>query len=273
MSRAKVFASKFIRYLFLVSYAFVSVAPLLWLFINSFKKTMDIQSSPLGMPHPFIIDNYITIWKYMTSGFINSVIVSVSAVSILIVVALMAAYALARINNKSKLYTYFVLGILIPIQATLIPNFQIQRILNLIGTHVGLILLFVTTNLALAIIISHAFMSALPKELDESAYLDGASRSRIFISIIAPLSLPAVATFGILSFLSCWNDFLLSTIFLSNSRLYTITQRIYQMIAEYSVNYGALFAGMSLAVIPVLILYFFFQEQIAQGMTAGSVKG
>ena len=263
------------KYTFLIIFAILSVFPLLWLFLNTFRKSIDILSYPFAIPKALNFSNYYKVWVTgnMSHGFFNSLFVSFMSVSLLIIVATMAAYAIARVYNVGGLYTYFALGIMIPVQAILIPNFQIEKFLHVYNTQLGLILLYVTNNLTLAFFLAYAFMRPLPKEMEESAFIDGCTRTRAFVSIILPMSLPAISTMGIISFLNCWNDYMLATIFLTEKRLYTITLFIYTMVGEFSTDFGALFAGMGIAVIPVLIIYVFFQEQISQGMISGAVKG
>lgn len=274
-SKTKYTLSLVEKYLFLTSFALVSLFPLVWMLLNSFRNSTEILSDPFGLPTSLDAINYYTVWVKgnMSSGFLNSLYVSLISVMLLIFVATIAAYALARMRDNLFLYAFFSLGIMIPAQAILIPNFQILRFLGLYNSHPGLILIYVTNNLTLAFFISYAFLRPLPKELEESAFLDGASRVRAFRSIIFPLTMPAISTFAILAFLNCWNDYLMASIFITEKKMYTITMFIYTMMGEFSTNFGALFAGMGIAVLPVLLIYIFFQEQISKGMTGGAVKG
>lgn len=275
MYKTKTIIALISKYTFLSFFAIISAFPLVWLVLNSFRKSISILSEPFALPTSINFANYTKVWVTgkMSQGFGNSLFVSFTSVALLIIVATMVAYAIARVYNSGALYTYFALGIMIPVQAILIPNFQIEKFLQIYNTHFGLILLYVTNNLTLAFFLAYAFMISLPREMEESAFIDGCSRTRAFVSIILPLSMPAISTVGILSFLHCWNDYILAAIFLSEKRLYTITLFIYTMIGEFSTDFGALFAGMGIAIIPVLVIYIFFQEQISHGLTAGAVVG
>ena len=137
----------------------------------------------------------------------------------------------------------------------------------------GLIILYAVSNLSLAIFILVGFMKSIPKEIEEAAELDGCSLPRTFFQIVFPLCRPGISTVATLAFLNCWNEYLFAYVFISSSPLKTITQGIYALKGTYNTNYGLLTAGLVMEIVPVVIAYIFFQEQVVAGMTAGAVKG
>ena len=137
----------------------------------------------------------------------------------------------------------------------------------------GLLLIYVVSNMPISIFILTGFMKGFPKEIEEAAWIDGASLPRTFFTIVLPLSKHGLATIGILGFMYSWNDFFIANILISKTALKTITQGIQNFQGAYQTNYGAMFAAMIIAILPVIVAYLIFQEQIIEGMTAGAVKG
>ena len=264
-----------LRHLLMILYGLTTLAPFLWILLSSFKENNEIYLSPFALPESLLVSNYVTAWKTAHIGLylLNSAFISTMAVLIVIVVASMASYILARVLPNQLLYSYFTLGIMIPTTTILIPTFILMRSLSLYNSQIGLIILYAVSNLSLAIFILVGFMKSIPKEMEEAAELEGCSLSRTFFQIIFPLCKPGIATIATLAFLNCWNEYLFAYVFISNSQLKTITQGIFALKGTYNTNYGLLSAGLVMEIIPVVIAYIFFQEQVVAGMTAGAVKG
>jgi raffinose/stachyose/melibiose transport system permease protein len=264
-----------LRYLVMGLFALTTIYPFFWILISSLKTNSDIFANPFGLPKILDWENYVTAWKTANIGLylFNSAMVSFGAVLIVLIVGAMAAYVLARVSESAFLYLYFTLGIMIPVHTILIPTFVLMKNIHLYNTLIGLTLLYAVSNLSLAIFILVGFMKSIPREIEEAAIMDGAGLPRIFFQIIFPISQPALATIGMLSFLNCWNEYLFAYVLISRSDLKTITQGIFLLQGAYSTDYGPLTAGMVMAIIPVIIIYIIFQEQVIEGMTAGSVKG
>jgi raffinose/stachyose/melibiose transport system permease protein len=263
------------KYIFLYIYVIISLYPFVWVFISSLKSTQEILMKPFSLPHVLQFKNYYTVWLDGSIGnsFINSIIISGITLITTLLVASMASYILARVYPNLTLYTYFAVGIMIPVQTILIPSFILLKFIHLVNTRTGLIIEYIASSIPLSIFLIVAFMKSLPREIEEAAVMDGCSRSRTFSSIIVPLTMPAIATVGILLFMNVWNEYLFAYVLLSSKQLHTITVGIYAMKTEFGVNYGPLTAGLSIAMIPVIIVYILFQEKVIQGMTAGAVKG
>jgi len=263
------------RNILLVIYAATTLTPFLWILLSSFKGNNEIYISPFAFPETFLFSNYVTAWKTAHIGLylLNSAFISITAVIVVIIVGSMASYILARVLPNQFIYSYFTLGIMIPTTTILIPTFILMRSLSLYDSQLGLIILYAVSNISLAIFILVGFMKSIPKEIEEAAELDGCSLSRTFFQIIFPLCRPGIATVATLAFLNCWNEYLFAYVFISNSQLKTITQGIYALKGTYNTNYGLLSAGLVMEIVPVVIAYIFFQEQVVAGMTAGAVKG
>jgi raffinose/stachyose/melibiose transport system permease protein len=270
-----ILSKKTLKYALLSVYGVTTIFPFIWVLISSVKTNAEIYSSPFALPKVWQFGNYLKAWTSGNIGvnFFNSFYITAIAVTLVLLFGAMASYILARVYPSLALYTLFALGIMIPAQTILIPTFSILKELNLVNNHVGLILMYVVSNLSLTIFILVSFMKTLPKELEEAAIVDGADRYRIFFSIILPLSAPGLATVGILALLSCWNEYLFAYVLISSPDLKTLTQGIYGMKGEYMTDYGPMTAGLTITMIPVIILYMLFQEKVVAGMTAGAVKG
>ncbi len=263
------------RYIILVLFSISSLFPFFWVINSSLKLNSEILGNPFALPTSLHFENYLTAWKtgHIGAYFLNSLFVSFFAVFIVLLVGAMASYVLARVSESTFLYTYFTLGLMIPVHTILIPTFVLMKEIHLYNTLIGLTLLYAASNLSLTIFILVGFMKTIPIEIEESAIMDGASWSRIFFNIILPISRPSIATAGMLAFLNCWNEYLWAYILISGNNIKTITQGIYLLQAQYATNYGPFTAGMVIGILPVILIYIFFQEQVIEGMTAGAVKG
>ncbi|NTV35428.1 MAG: carbohydrate ABC transporter permease [Anaerolineaceae bacterium] len=259
----------------MIIFALTTVSPFLWVVLSSLKTNSEIYGKPFGLPTVLRFENYVTAWNsaHIGQNLLNSLVISTCAVALVVLVGSMAAYVLTRVTPNVFIYTYFTLGIMIPVHTILIPTFILMKNFGLYNTMHGLIILYAVSNLSLTIFILSGFMKSLPREIEEAAILDGCSLPQVFFHIVFPLSMPGIATISILTFLNCWNEYLFAYVLISKTEIKTITQGIYALQGAYNTNYGPLTAGLVLAIIPVLIIYFIFQEQVIAGMTAGAVKG
>lgn len=265
----------YIKYFVLGFSAITTLFPFFWILMSSFKTTSEIYGSPFSLPMNLSFTNYVTAWNdaNIWVDFFNSGIVSVSTVAILLLISAMASYVLARIWKNFAMSTFFALGITVPYYAIIIPIFITISKMGLYNTRFGLLLIYVVSNMPISIFILTGFMKGFPKEIEEAAWIDGASLTRTFFTIVLPLSKHGLATIGILGFMYSWNDFFIANILISKTALKTITQGIQNFQGAYQTNYGAMFAAMIIAILPVVVAYLIFQEQIIEGMTAGAVKG
>lgn len=265
------------KYCILILYAITTIYPLFWIFLTSLKPNSEVYGNPFGLPKELKISNFSTVWEtmnlkvYMT----NSVVYAIIATCLILLLAAMASYVLARTMPNSYLSLYFTIGIMIPFQAIVIPYIKIFRELNLYNTKLGVIVSFVSVNLAFSIFVLTPFMRSIPREIEEAAFIDGCSMLRMFVSIILPISKAGLSTVGIFAAVNCWNDFFVTMMTTSTENIRTLNLACYQLRAsgEKASEYGLMCAGAVLLVLPILLVYLMFQKQIVKGMAAGAVKG
>lgn len=254
------------------------VYPLFWLIIYSLKTNEEILSgSFFSLPHSPQWMNYKdayvagTYLKYL----FNSFFVTASTMAVVIVLCSMVAYAITRFRFKysSVVMLVFLVGIMIPLQATLLPLMIIFKNLGILNTYLALILPYISFSTPLAVFVLSGFMRTIPLEIEESAVMDGASIYRTFRSIILPISIPPIMTVSILTFISIWNEYIMASTFISSQSLKTLPFGVYSFVSQYSVNYGAIGAFLVLGALPVMLIYFVLSEKITKGMVAGAVKG
>lgn len=275
--QAKKVSKKTIIYVLLSIYGIVNAYPILWMILNSFKDNMDFAKNPFGLPVQWLFENYKTAWETarLDTYFLNSVIVSVTAVIITVFAGALASYFLARFTFKwsKSMYGFFVFGMLIPIHATLVPMFLLMKNLGLLNTHLGLIFPYIAFNLPITIFILVSFMKAFPSDIEESAIMDGCGVFRIFWSIILPMTKPAIATVVILNFINNWNEFSFALVLINDEALKTLPLGLANFAGQFTTNYGAQMAGLTIAIIPTIVIYMLLEEHLVKGMTAGAVKG
>lgn len=261
-----------------VGFATVVVGyPVFWMLQQSFKTKFELYANVWGLPQQLFVDNYVQAWRIARMGtyIFNSVIVSVGTVVVVLVLASLAGYAFARMRfaGRQVLFYAFVFTLIVPLQVTIIPLYAVVSGLGLTNTYFALILPYAAGGLPLSIFLLRAFFESVPREIEEAARIDGCSELAAFWRVVLPISGPGLATVTILQFLAAWNEFLLALIFIRNPALRTIPLGLQAFFFEYSVEWGYLFAALSMATVPVIIVYVLMQRHFITGLTAGAVKG
>jgi len=250
------------------------IAPFFLMVINAFKTKAEIFTDVIALPETLSLANFVEAFIELDfiRSFLNSLLITVISVGLIIVFSSMAGYALAR--NKSKLssilFFMFVAAMLIPFQSVMIPlvsNFGQFEMLN----RVGLIFMYIGFGCSLSIFLYHGAMTGISTSLDEAAIIDGANRFQLFWHIIFPLLKPISVTVGILNVIWIWNDFLLPSLVLK-SEAATIPLQMFMFFGQYTRQWHLALAGLTLAILPVVIGYFFAQKQIIKGVSEGAVK-
>ncbi|GKU80642.1 carbohydrate ABC transporter permease [Niallia sp. NCCP-28] len=250
--------------------------PYLIMINSSFKSQLEFMTSPWSFPNVFTFDNYSTV---LSSSFIryfgNSIVVSVISVVIVIVISAMASYPLARMKFKLNrpLFILFMVGMMIPIHTTLIPIYLLTINMGLYDTIWGLIGPYVAFSIPISVVIFTQFLQDLPKELEESAKIDGCGHFRLFWKILFPLLTPAVATVAIYNFIHIWNEFIFALVLTNSPESATLPLGLREFYGEFSVNVPGIMAALTLGSLPLLLVYLVAQEKIVKGIAAGSVKG
>jgi len=261
----------------LLIYAAVTLYPLYWLIISAFKSNQEFFNRPYAWPQHFQIDNITRAWDLgkMGQAMLNSTIVTLTAVVLTILLGTLAAYALERFQFKlnGAVKGIFLLGMLIPIHSTLVPLFIFMNKVGMLDTYWSLILPYTAFELPIAIFLGMAYLASIPREVEEAAMIDGNGWWGVFGRIIFPLCLPVVSTVTILAFLRFWNDFSFALVFINSQALKTLPLSLSLFSDGFGTDYSLTMGAMFIAVIPTIVIYLIFQEQIMKGMVAGSVKG
>lgn len=261
----------------LAAYGILTLYPLFWLFISAFKTNAEFMNRPFGLPEVWQFENIAKAWKSskMATAFMNSLLVAMCSLALTLFVSSLASYVLSRFRFRFKgwILGFFVVGMLIPIHSTLVPLFILMKQMSLLNTYWALVLPYTAFALPTAIFVLTAYLVSIPKEIEEAAYIDGSGLWGVFFRLMLPVSLPAISTVTILSFLHFWNDFSFALVFISKSSLKTLPLSIATFADGYQTDYSLTLAAMTIAVIPTIVIYLLFQEQVMKGMTAGAVKG
>ena len=266
-----------LRFLFLGFFVVISIGPLIWIIMSSFKSNKEILSSAFALPSSFSLSGYkaaldmAPIFKFYG----NSIIISVLRTLLNVVVVSMAAYVLARHKFKGSTFVTLLLSVslLIPTAALLMPIYKIMTAIGLFDSRTGLILVYAALGLPTSLFIFKSYFQSIPKELEEAACIDGAGFFRTFFVIVFPLAKPGLATGAILQFLTSWNEFMFALILTKSTSVRTLPLALNYFTSQFSFNYTAMFAALTMVILPSIIIYILLQEQITSSMVEGSVKG
>lgn len=271
-------------YCFLILYTCVVVFPMAWLLYTSLKTDRDIFLDPFSLPDLGDLQwmNFANAWTKGHFGdyFFNSIVLTVSTVTLSVFVAAMAAYALARFRfpGARPLFFYFLAGLMIPLQLAIVPLFFQMKQIGLLNSRLGLLIAYVAFGMPFAIFILTGFFKSLPSSLHESALIDGCSELRAFWSVMLPLARPGLITVGIFSFLGTWNEFFMAFMFLSGEgsealRTLPLGLANITIVSQYRSDWGMAFAGLVLMMLPTLLVYSVLQQHLTKGITLGALKG
>ncbi|MNC10351.1 L-arabinose transport system permease protein AraQ [compost metagenome] len=260
-------------------YFIISIYPLFWMISYSLKNNDEIfVTNPFGLPTHFRFENYVNAWTQFNIPryFMNSFVVSTISTLCILLLALMFAFAVARMQWKfrSAVRTYMIIGMFMPLQVIMIPLAILVRDFHLTNTYGALIIPYIAIGLPFSTMVFYGFLVSIPREIEEAACIDGASIYRLFLRVILPLALPAIATIAIFQFLNNWNEFTLAYILISDENMKTLPLGLLFFQGSYSTDWGAMGAVMTIASIPMVLVYLLLSEQVEQAMTVGSaVKG
>jgi len=263
----------------LVIWTIVVIYPILWIFIGAFKKYGEIFRSPWSLPETWEFSNFAQAWTeyHIGTSFFNSLLVTALGALLCLFFALPTAYAIVRIRFRGSkvLFNIYLASMMIPMVLAWIPLFFLLRSLNLIDNLFALSLVYSVTQVPFTIFILASFLGSIPKDLEEAAAIDGMSMYGILFKIVTPLVKTGIITATIMNAVMFWNEYFMALIFLQSDEKNTlgVTMDLMNQNAEYTNSWGALFAGLAIAVVPIMIIYAVFQRQITKGMTEGALKG
>jgi raffinose/stachyose/melibiose transport system permease protein len=254
----------------------ICIGPVLYIVLGGFRTNAQITADPSGFPGPWEVQNYVEVLKapifWRQVG--NSVICGVFTALGVVILGVMASYVLARyeFTGRGAMYSLFAAGLMFPITVAITPLYIMIRGLGLTNSLAGVILPQIAFGLPTTIIILVPFLRAIPKELEEAAAMDGASRLGFFFRMVVQLSIPGVVTTGILAFIASWNSYMLPLFILNNESSYTLPLGVQSFASQYSVDTARVLAFTSLSMIPAVVFFLIFQKRIVGGLT-GAVKG
>lgn len=273
----KITPIKFILGIFVIFWSLVAALPFVFMVLNSFKDKFEILTEGVfAIPKKFEITNYVNVIKgNFIHFFINSVVVVVVSLSILLFISACASYPLSRFKFKlgKPIYGIIVACMSIPIHITLIPVFKMSQALKVYDSIVALIGPYVATAIPISVFILTSFMKEIPKEIEESAEIDGCNKFQMFFKIIFPLAKPGLATLAIYNGVNMWNEFSFAYTLTQSAKNKTLPLAVWEFQGQYSMNTPMIMTVLTLTVIPMIFLFAFMQERLVKGMTAGAVKG
>ena len=258
-------------------FSFSCIFPILWLLSSSLKTQQEFAQSSMALPSALNLKNYISVFTEtnMLRYIVNSLRNTVLSVGLIIIMAFTAAYVLSRYKFKGRnfIYNYFIIGMLIPIHALLVPMYVQFKQAGLTNHWYTLLLPYIAFGLPISIMLIESYISAVPKELEEAAAIDGSGFFMTIFKIIFPLTGPILATVAIIQFFAVWNEFSFALILVSKETLRTVPVGLTMFKGAYTIDYPRMMAGILVTMFPVMLLYFIFSRRIIESMVAGAVKG
>ncbi len=266
-----------VKYLILTFVLSLTFGPMLWVWLNSLRTGREIIRAPLGLPTQPVWENFANAWTLgnFERYFINSIIVAVPVVTAVVLLSALGGYGLWRFNfvgNRAIFYT-FLLGLMLPFQAIMIPLYYQLRDWSLLSTYGGAILPSIALGLPFGIFLMRAFFRGMAQELADAALVDGCNEYGVFWYVMLPLTRPAASALAVFQFMWTWNNFIIPYLYLQREELRTLPLGLMLFSGRFGVQYELLFAGITVATLPVVILYVLMQSKVIEGLTAGALKG
>ncbi len=254
----------------------VYLIPVLWMYSSSMRSNGEILLDPLGFPKSFMLDNFVTAWEMAELGrhFLISIAITSVSMSLVVVVATLAAYGFSRLDfpGRQWLFAFFLIGLILPVQSFLVGMFIMFRSFGLLNTMWSVILPTAAVSTPLAILLAKNYFDSLPHSLEESAYLEGAGTLAIFRLIILPLATPIVVTIITFTVIGVWNEFMIPFVMVQTASKRPLTTSLYVFSTKHSANYALKLAALAMIATPMFLVYLIFQGQIQKGITAGAIK-
>lgn len=251
--------------------------PLWIMVINSFKTKLAIYKSPFGLPDQWTLNGYISVFSRSSFPryFLNSIVVTTVSIVGVILLASLAAYAIVRWKSRvsTSVFLFFLAGMMIPIRIGSINLLMIIRSLGLLDKLVGLFPIYIAMGMPIGVFVLTEFMRSVPTELIQAAYIDGAGNFRIFRQIVLPLTRPAMATVAIFNLVVLWNDLWFPLIFIRSESQRTLMLGVTRLFGQYQTDWTLILATLTVATVPIVLLYVLMAKQFIAGLTAGAIKG
>lgn len=273
----KDYLASFFKWILIIFFAVYTLFPLLWLFITSLKTNAEYFDNPFSLPAVPQWQNYVNAFTQANLGRMisNSVIVAITATVINVLIAAMLSYCLSRFKFKGReiIFTFFSVGVLVPLNALMVPYFSIFSKLRLVDSLGALIILYAAIGLPISTFIIRGFMASFPAEIEEAAYIDGSGFYGRFFKMILPLTKTGLVTAATFEFITCWNEFVYANLLTSSPMTKTIQIGIRYFTNQFTTDYVSMYAAIIISIAPSIIGYMLFQKQVISGLTSGAVKG
>ena len=268
---------KIIYWSVMIMFLIIQGYPVIWLIVAGFRPNIELLTEPFSFPKSFTLENFIRIFieSNIVTYIKNSAIISVVSLVFIVLISSMASFAIAKMKftGRKKIYRYFLIGLTIPYAVTLIPLFTMFAKIGLINTRISVILPLLAFQLPVSIMLFVNFYSFIPDEIIEAAVIDGASIYGIYTKVIIPLSLNTIMTVLAMNFITVWNDYTFSLVFINSTELKTISIGLADFIGPRGLkDWGATYAAIAMSVFPTLVIYFSLNKRMTAGMTLGAVK-
>lgn len=268
--------SHLLTYVILIGFALIYLVPIIWLVISSFKEEAELfRFPPSLLPERFSVSSYVDAWGRADFAlyFKNTAIVTIAATLLTVVINMMAGYAFAKykFRGSNVIFMFFMATMMLPLEVLMIPIFQMVKAVGFYNKFWGLIIPPSATPAGVFLV--RQYFLTIPDEIMESARIDGAGETKIFLYLMVPLAKPAVSVLAIFSFLWRWNDYMWPLVVIRDTAKYTVQLALASFSGQYAVSWGSLLAMSVVTMIPVLVVFLIFQKQFMKGMTAGAVKG
>lgn len=265
------------QYLLLILFLVLSLYPVVLMWASALKTSREIAQDPLALPTSLNVENLQKAWtvgrfdRYLG----NTVLYSVAIVTGVVVLSSLAGYSLARLRvaHQRVIFVGFLLGLMVPFQSIMIPLYYLLRDINVLGTYWAMILPSIGLGLPFGVFYMRAFFRGLPGELADAGRVDGGSEWQVFSQIMLPLARPGLATLAIFQLLTTWNSFLVPLVFVQRDELRPIALGAMFFSGRYTADRGLIAAGVTISIVPIVVLYLFMQRQFIRGITAGALKG
>ncbi|MFC5468501.1 carbohydrate ABC transporter permease [Cohnella suwonensis] len=270
-------ARKTLSGIVLILWALIVALPLIVLVNVAVKSPQELLESSLSIPKQWMWSNFSEAWKtaHLFSAFGNSLHITALSLAGVVLVSAFAAYPIARTKTKltNSFFLYFISGIMVPFPLAMIPLYKLLKTMHMINTHQGVIFIYIALTIPFSVFLYTGFLKGIPKELEESALIDGCGPFRTFLTIVFPLMKPVTASVIITNSLTIWNDLLVPLLYLQARENRTITIAIFSFTGQYNNNWAMIFSAIVLGTLPLVLTFLFLQKQFIKGIVGGAVKG
>jgi ABC-type glycerol-3-phosphate transport system permease component len=268
---------EFFRYLVLIAFFILFILPFFWIWISALKSSQEIALDPFALPSSLQWDNLVRAWTVgrFDTYFGNSLIYSVTVAAGVVLISCLAGYSFGflKFPGRDFIFTLFLLGIMVPFQSIMIPLYYLVRDLHILGTRWAMIIPSIALGLSFGIFFMRAFFRGLPAELADAARIDGCNEWGVFRHVMLPLTGPALSTLTVFQFMWTWNSLLLPLVLVQREELRPVALGAMFFTGRYTQDRGMIAAGVTLTILPVILIYFVLQRQLIRGITAGALKG